>query len=91
MRKKLVYYGLFYSIHRLYTFRVRMIDMPNTNKFQVSINGLLPYEKLGPQGAAEWRRILVESTDKGDDRRAEYARWMLRDILLDPQYEDPRS
>ena len=38
----------------------------------------------------EWRRILVESTDKGDGRRAEYARWMLRDVLQDPEYEEPQ-
>ena len=38
----------------------------------------------------EWRRILIESTDKGDNRCAEYARWMLRDILLDPEYGEPQ-
>lgn len=38
----------------------------------------------------EWRRILVESTDKGDGRRAEYAQWMLREILLDTEYEEPQ-
>lgn len=38
----------------------------------------------------EWRRILVESSDKGDGRRAKYARWMLREILLDPKYEEPQ-
>ena len=34
----------------------------------------------------EWRRILQECLSKGDNRREEYARWMLRDILLDPEY-----
>ena len=37
----------------------------------------------------DWRRILTESIHNGDVRREEYARWMLRDILLDPEYEEP--
>jgi hypothetical protein len=36
----------------------------------------------------EWRRILQESIDQGDSRRAEYARWMLKEILLDPTYQE---
>jgi hypothetical protein len=32
----------------------------------------------------EWHRILQESVDQGDRRREEYARWMLREILDDP-------
>jgi hypothetical protein len=39
----------------------------------------------------EWRRILQESADCGDERREDYARWMLREILLDPDYEEPQS
>jgi hypothetical protein len=39
----------------------------------------------------EWRRILRESIDKGDHQREEYARWMLQDILLDPDYEEVQS
>ena len=39
----------------------------------------------------EWRRILQESIDQRDQRREEYARWMLRDILLDPDYEEVQS
>jgi hypothetical protein len=39
----------------------------------------------------EWRRILREGVDHGDRRREEYARWMLREILLDPDYEEPQS
>jgi hypothetical protein len=39
----------------------------------------------------EWRRILWESIDKGGSRREEYARWMLREILLDPDYEESQS
>jgi hypothetical protein len=38
----------------------------------------------------EWRRILGESVEQGDNRREEYARWMLREILLDPDYEEPQ-
>lgn len=34
----------------------------------------------------EWRRILEESINCRDLRREDYARWMLRDILLDPDY-----
>ncbi len=45
---------------------------------------------------AEWRkvitpqrrRVLSESIAEGDAQREEYARWMLRDILLDPGYEE---
>ena len=36
----------------------------------------------------EWRRILVEAIECRDRRREDYARWMLRDILLDPDYTD---
>ena len=36
----------------------------------------------------EWRRILQDSLEREDRRREEYARWMLRDILLDPEYKD---
>ena len=34
----------------------------------------------------KWRCILHESIDQGDGRREEYARWMLEEILLDPEY-----
>ena len=37
----------------------------------------------------EWRRILAESTDRGDDRRAKYARWMLLEVLFDSPYPEP--
>ena len=37
-----------------------------------------------------WRNILEESVSKADASREAYARWMLREILLDPEYqEDP--
>ena len=36
----------------------------------------------------EWQRILHESKQKGDIQREGYARWMLRDILLDPELEE---
>ena len=28
-----------------------------------------------------WRRILAEARERGQEHRAEYAEWMLRDIL----------
>lgn len=37
----------------------------------------------------EWRTIPQESQDWSDQKRAGYARWMLRDVLLDPDYDDP--
>ena len=39
----------------------------------------------------EWRRILEESTASRDSKREQYARWMLREILLDPEYEEPNA
>jgi hypothetical protein len=36
----------------------------------------------------EWRHILAESLEKGDAKRANYARWMLREVLVDSQYAD---
>jgi hypothetical protein len=36
----------------------------------------------------QWRGILVESQERGDDRRQQYARWMLRDVLEDPGYTE---
>ena len=35
-----------------------------------------------------WRRILQGSIASRDQEREEYARWMLRDILLDPDYPE---
>jgi hypothetical protein len=40
---------------------------------------------------SEWRRMLRESINKGDNKREEYVRWVLRDILLDPDYEEVQS
>ena len=37
----------------------------------------------------EWRRILDESIQAKESRREDYARWMLREILLDPECEEP--
>ena len=34
----------------------------------------------------EWRRILSEAIAASDVKREAYARWMLRDILVDPEY-----
>jgi len=53
-------------------------------------------EGLEPWMLWEWRRIsipqwqivLQDSVSTGDKRREDYARWMLRDILLDPGYEE---
>ena len=35
----------------------------------------------------DWRRILKESISKGDKKREAYARWMLQDVLKDPDYK----
>ena len=34
----------------------------------------------------DWQRILLESIAEGDRRREGYARWMLREVLVDPEY-----
>lgn len=39
----------------------------------------------------DWRRILHEAIDRKNAGREEYARWMLREILLDPEYQEPES
>ena len=39
----------------------------------------------------EWRRILQESMDSKDSKREDYARWMLGEVLLDPEYEEPAA
>ena len=39
----------------------------------------------------EWQRILQESIAVGDQRREAYARWMLREVLLDPDYQEVDS
>ena len=36
-----------------------------------------------------WRNILIEIIEKHDDKREEYARWMLREMLDDPDYKEP--
>lgn len=35
----------------------------------------------------EWRGILTTSVEQRDRKREEYARWMLSDVLLDPEYD----
>ena len=39
----------------------------------------------------QWQDILEDSVANGDKKREDYARWMLRDILLDPEYEEPQA
>ena len=39
----------------------------------------------------EWREILNDSIERGELRREEYARWMLREVLLDLDYDDSSS
>lgn len=36
----------------------------------------------------EWRRILNKRIEGQDKKREEYARWMLKEILDDPEYEE---
>ena len=38
-----------------------------------------------------WRRILQESIESSDSSREDYARWMLREVLLDPEYREPEA
>ena len=38
-----------------------------------------------------WRDRLEKATESGDSAIVKKARWMLRDILLDPEYEEPQS
>lgn len=35
-----------------------------------------------------WRKILSQSIQEHDQNREEYARWMLREILEDPEYQE---
>jgi hypothetical protein len=39
----------------------------------------------------EWRKILAESIKGCDAKREAYSRWMLKDILLDPDYTEAES
>ena len=39
----------------------------------------------------EWQEILQISIEDEDRHREQYARWMLREILLDPDYEEDQS
>ena len=36
----------------------------------------------------DWRLILSVSAEQGDADRQAYARWMLREVLLDPDHRD---
>jgi len=38
----------------------------------------------------DWRRILQKSIAQGNNRRADYARWMLLEVLEDPDFKDPK-
>jgi hypothetical protein len=35
-----------------------------------------------------WRRILKESVEQNNKNREEYARWMLKEVLEDPEYKE---
>ena len=37
-----------------------------------------------------WRQVLLESISSGEASREGYARWMLRDVLLDPEYQESK-
>lgn len=39
----------------------------------------------------DWRRILIESIETHNTYREEYARWMLKEILQDPEYKELRN
>ena len=39
----------------------------------------------------EWRLFLQECIDEGNQKREQYARWMLREVLLDPEYQEAQS
>ena len=58
--------------------RVRKVKKPN--------NWLL--EEWRKTAIPTWRRILKESIDSGDTGREKYARWMLTDMLDDPEYRE---
>jgi hypothetical protein len=36
----------------------------------------------------EWRKILQVSIETGNANREQYARWMLREVLDDPEYKE---
>lgn len=36
----------------------------------------------------QWRYIFRESIAQGDKKRESYARWMLREVLVDAEYQD---
>ncbi|MBI4235733.1 MAG: hypothetical protein HY688_00010 [Chloroflexi bacterium] len=35
-----------------------------------------------------WRQVLADSVQQRDQGREQYARWMLREVLLDPDYQE---
>ena len=39
---------------------------------------------------SSWRHRLAEATGSGDFGTVRRARWMLRDILVDPEYDEPQ-
>ena len=45
-----------------------------------------PLELWRRMSRPEWRENLRQSLDSGDKEMEEYSRWMLLDILLDPEY-----
>lgn len=45
-------------------------------------------EKWRRTSLPAWRRILKESVQGNDTEREEYARWMLRELLQDPDYQE---
>ena len=79
----------------------------DTSEWELRLKGLFdeagkepgPEEGLEPWMLWEWRRgsipswrDILETSIRGNDlRRAEYARWMLREILLDPEYDEFQS
>lgn len=64
----------------------KVIDELRNRQRQDAANWLL--QEWRKTSLPSWRRILRESIAVNDKRREEYARWMLKEILEDPEYEE---
>jgi hypothetical protein len=48
-------------------------------------------EQWRKESIPEWQGKLRESIENGDHEGEGYARWMLREILLDPEDQEPEG
>jgi hypothetical protein len=62
----------------------------NHNSNEIGKDPVIPWmlEEWRRTSIPDWQRILKESINSGDLNREKYARWMLKEVLEDPEFQE---